>query len=76
MITIYCLENCPNCNAIKQRLKKLNIQYITEQMDSAESITELRVNQCFIYEAPVIRVDNDVFMNYEEANKWLDKLYP
>jgi hypothetical protein len=32
-------------------------------MGSAESITELRVNQCFAMEAPVLQVD-DTFYEY------------
>jgi glutaredoxin len=75
MITVYTLDNCPNCKELKKRLKGLRLRYEERQMDTAESITEMRVNQCFIYEAPVLQID-DIFMNYEDANKWLDKEFP
>jgi hypothetical protein len=45
-------------------------------MDSAESITEMRVNQCFIMEAPVVKIEKDTFLNYEDVNSWLDTEYP
>jgi len=56
MIIIYTLENCPQCIEMKNKLAACGYEYIEKPMDSAESITEMRLNQCFAMEAPVLQV--------------------
>ena len=54
-LTVYALENCPNCELLKDFLKKKGIKFREEDMSSAASLTELRVNGVFAMEAPVLR---------------------
>jgi glutaredoxin len=53
---VYTLEVCPNCIKLKEALTKAGIRYDERDMQSAESITEMRVNGCFAMEAPVLQV--------------------
>jgi len=55
VLTVYTLENCPNCEILKDFLKKKGIKFEEEDMSSAASLTELRVNGVFAMEAPVLR---------------------
>jgi len=55
VLTVYSLENCPNCELLKSFLKRKGIKFRDEDMSSAASLTELRVNGCFAMEAPVLR---------------------
>ena len=63
MIIVYSLPCCPHCEEIKAKLVACGYEFQEEDMSSAESITELRVNGCFAMEAPVVRVD-DTFYEY------------
>lgn len=67
MIVVYTLENCPHCEEVKGELKSLGIPYEERDMQTAESITELRVNQCFAIEAPVIQ-DGDECYEYSHIS--------
>ncbi len=60
-LIIYTLENCPNCELLKSYLDGLGVSYKEEDMSSAASLTELRVNGIFVEEAPVLR-KNQVFL--------------
>jgi glutaredoxin len=55
VLTVYTLENCPNCELLKDFLKRKGIRFQEEDMSSAASLTELRVNGVFAMEAPVLR---------------------
>ncbi len=67
-LTIYTLEQCPNCEILKEFLKKQGIDFSEEDMSTAASLTELRVNGVFVNEAPVLRngkkflVHRDLFL--------------
>jgi glutaredoxin len=63
MIIVYSLPCCPHCEEIKAKLVAWGYEFQEEDMSSAESITELRVNGCFAMEAPVVRGD-DTFYEY------------
>jgi len=58
---IYTLEVCPNCILLKEALKELNIDYEERDMQSAESITDMRVEGYFGFSAPVLCIDGDRF---------------
>ena len=60
-LTLYIMENCPNCLQIKSKLLACGYEFDIQPMDTAESITEMRVNGCFAMEAPVLRVDDEFF---------------
>jgi glutaredoxin len=57
VLVIYTLENCPNCEMLKDFLRSRRVAYTERDMSSAESLTELRVNGVFAMEAPVLRSD-------------------
>jgi len=61
VLTVYTLENCPNCESLKVFLKRKGIKFREEDMSSAASLTELRVNGVFAMEAPVLR-QGDTFL--------------
>jgi Glutaredoxin and related proteins len=66
-IIVYSLPVCPRCEELKKWLGDHSIPFTCLDMGSAEGITELRVNQCFAMEAPVLRI-GDTF--YESADLW------
>jgi glutaredoxin len=65
VLIIYTLENCPNCEMLKDYLSSRRVRYIEKDMSTAESLTELRVNGVFAMEAPVLRSD-DLFLTSGE----------
>jgi len=64
-LIVYTLENCPNCEMLKEYLVSRKVAYREKDMSSAESLTDLRVNGCFAMEAPVLRKD-DLFLTSAE----------
>ena len=64
-LVVYTLENCPNCEMLKEYLESRKVGYLEKDMSSAESLTDLRVNGCFAMEAPVLRKD-DLFLTSAE----------
>jgi glutaredoxin len=54
-VIVYALEDCPNCEQLKEYLTKNNIPFAEEDMSSAAALTELRINGVFAREAPVLR---------------------
>ncbi|MBT8507217.1 NrdH-redoxin [Methanomicrobiaceae archaeon CYW5] len=55
-INVYTLENCPNCELLKDFLDGAGAKYTVRDMMSAEALTELRINGVFVREAPVLQV--------------------
>jgi glutaredoxin len=55
-INIYTLENCPNCELLKEYLDEAGIGYSIRNMMEAEALTELRINGVFVREAPVFQI--------------------
>ena len=64
-LIVYTLENCPNCEMLKDYLGSRKVPFLEKDMSSAESLTDLRVNGCFAMEAPVLRKD-DLFLTSTE----------
>lgn len=62
-IIVYTLEYCPHCEELKEYLKNNKILFSEQDMSSAESLTELRVNGIFVNEAPVIQKDSVFLTN-------------
>ncbi|MDD3977449.1 glutaredoxin family protein [Methanomicrobium antiquum] len=64
-IVVYSLENCPNCELLKDYLKENGFSY--DELDLAEpaNMTELRLNNVFVREAPVLQV-NETFLTSKE----------
>lgn len=59
VIKVFCLENCPHCDMIKNFFKENNISFKSIYADTAEGITELRVEGCFEIEMPVVFIITD-----------------
>jgi glutaredoxin len=57
-IIVYSLEYCPHCEELKEYLKRNKILFSEQDMSTAESLTELRVNGIFVNEAPVVQKDS------------------
>ncbi|KAF1078890.1 glutaredoxin domain-containing protein [Methanogenium sp. MK-MG] len=55
-INVYTLENCPNCELLKEYLNAAGMPYTILNMMDAEALTELRINNVFVREAPVLQV--------------------
>jgi glutaredoxin len=68
-LTIYTLEHCPNCEILKDFLKKNGITYDEKDMSSAESLTELRINGIFVNEAPVLQKDSSFLTSADLFSK-------
>jgi glutaredoxin len=60
-LVIYTLDCCPNCELLKSYLKQGGVAFAEEDMSSAESLTELRLNGVFVSEGPVLR-KNETFL--------------
>jgi glutaredoxin len=54
-IIVYTLENCPNCELLKDYLGQKGAAYVVRDMQDAAALTELRVNGVFVREAPVLQ---------------------
>jgi len=67
---IYTLSVCPNCVLLKAALKELGIEFVEKDMQSAESITDMRVEGYFGFSAPVLCIDGDRF--YDTDNLFVD----
>lgn len=52
---VYTLDFCPRCEILKEFLASRNLEFSIEDMSTAASLTELRVNGVFVSEAPVLR---------------------
>ncbi len=55
-INVYTLENCPNCELLKEYLNAAGIGYTIRNMMDAGALTELRINGIFVREAPVLQI--------------------
>jgi len=55
-INVYTLENCPNCELLKEYLNAAGIGYTIRNMIDAAALTELRINGVFVREAPVLQI--------------------
>jgi glutaredoxin len=64
-LILYTLEDCPNCEMLKEYLKKKGIPFSERDMSTAESLTDLRVNGVFVMEAPVLR-GGDTFLTSDD----------
>lgn len=59
-IIVFTLETCPRCEQVKSAMLDAGLEFDEMRMDSAEGITELRINQCFAVEAPVVYFRGDM----------------
>lgn len=67
-VIVYTLEDCPNCELLKEYLTERGIPYQEENMGSAGPLTELRLHGVFVREAPVLRI-GDRFLTSQNLFK-------
>ncbi|MGC9435405.1 MAG: glutaredoxin family protein [Methanomicrobiales archaeon] len=60
---VYTLEFCPNCEVLKEFLKSREVTFMERDMNSAEALTDLRINGVFVQEAPVLQVGSTFLTN-------------
>lgn len=56
---------CSGCEQLKSLLKEKNIPFKDFDMSTPEGLTELRFNQCFALQAPVLQVGK-TFYEYKQ----------
>jgi glutaredoxin len=54
---VFCSEHCPNCEKLKELLKKENIPFEVRDIQSKDSLVEMRCKAVFPQEAPVLRIN-------------------
>lgn len=78
-IIVFTLEHCPRCEQVKNAMLDAGLEFEVMGMDTAEGLTELRINQCFAIEAPVVyfRGDmlegNDLFVGDQVVRFWEER---
>lgn len=79
-IIVFTLETCPRCEQVKNAMLDAGLEFEEMRMDSAEGVTELRINQCFATEAPVVYFQGamletkDLFVKDQVVRFWEDGL--
>lgn len=73
-VLIYTLEMCPNCDLLKERLKFYGILYDEYELQTPESIAELRFNGCFSTEAPILCYFSPVGLEIYEYKEITDEI--
>lgn len=67
-IVVYTLEICPNCEILKNFIKANGFEYSELDLSDPVNMTELRLNNVFVREAPVLQV-GDTFLTSSEIFK-------
>ncbi len=57
-LIVYSANLCDHCMKLKEFLRQNHIHFAEEDISTAESLTELRINGCFCIEAPILRIGN------------------
>ncbi len=65
-VRVYSTATCPNCERLKHALKEERIEYENVDMMTADAMTELRMNGVFTLSAPVLQINEDVFLTSSE----------
>jgi glutaredoxin len=65
-VIVYTTERCPKCNKLKKFLEANSVPFEVADMSTPEALTELRFNGVFTVTAPVLQINNDLFLTHEE----------
>ncbi len=60
-LIVYTLEHCPNCDILKGFLKRGGYKFIEQDLSTAESLTELRMNGVFVNEFQYSQKSSDFY---------------
>ena len=66
-ITIYT-THCPRCEVLKKKLEQKGITWYNE-IDSIEIMNDLGIKS-----VPMMSINDDELMNFEEAIKWVNSV--
>lgn len=66
MVTIYTTETCPKCKILKKKLDSKNIEY--KEVNDVEVLKSLD-----IYEVPILELDNQDYLEFNQANEWVNQ---
>ena len=58
---VYTLEVCPNCEKLKTALEEAGIEFEERDMQTRDSMVDLRCRACFAQEAPVLMTERNVY---------------
>ena len=65
-VIVYTTERCPKCNKLKKFLEANSVPFEVADMSTPEALTELRFNGVFTVTAPVLQINNEIFLTHEE----------
>ena len=57
IVNIYSTEVCPKCQKLKKFLEANGVKFDVLNMQDSENLTELRFNQVFTNNAPVLQIE-------------------
>ena len=60
-VVVYSTANCPKCEKLKHGLQGGELEFTEMDMTSKEAQIELRFNDVFTVNAPVLQVGDDFF---------------
>ncbi|MDX8551782.1 glutaredoxin family protein [Methanospirillum sp. J.3.6.1-F.2.7.3] len=58
---VYTLDVCPNCEKLKAALTEAGIEFEERDMQTRDSLVDLRCRACFTQEAPVLMTEDQVY---------------
>ena len=58
---VYTLEVCPNCEKLKNALEDAGIEFEERNMQTRDSMVDLRCRACFAQESPVLMTEDRVY---------------
>ena len=66
MVKIYTLDTCPKCKILKEKLNSKNISY--EEVTDVDIMISLNISS-----VPVLELEDGSYLNFSEANKWINE---
>lgn len=61
MIIVYTLPVCPNCDELKDKLIKNNINFTVKDLEEDDNRIELLMDCVTLVEAPIVKIENDYY---------------
>ena len=69
-VTVYTMENCPNCKATKELLTRNGIDFGEKLMEDPDVMTELNLHKMYPMSAPLI-LYNDKYLTFDQLQEVL-----
>lgn len=60
-IVVYTLPICPNCEHLKELLKKNDIEFEVKDLEDEDVRLELLINSVTLIEAPIVEINGSYF---------------